>query len=94
MVYFDNNLNLYCIKLVGVDEFYIKYVGKLLILLIGKEVLDFFKLVCYEFIIKDKMDIVYLGFGWICVKLEVENLVVVVVWVLEGVVVVLCKVLI
>ena len=92
--YFDNNLNLHRTKLVGSDEFYTKHVGKLLIPPTSKEVSDFPKLVRHEFTIKDKMDIVYSGLGWIRVKSEAENPVVVAAWAPEGVAVVLRKALI
>lgn len=92
--YFDNNLNLHRTKLVGADEFYTKHVGKLLTPPTGKEVSDFPKLVRHEFTIKNKMDIVYSGLGWIRVKSEAENPVVVAAWAPEGVAVVLRKALI
>ncbi len=92
--YFDNNLNLHRTKLEGAGAFYEKHVGSLLTPPTDKEVKDFPKLVRHEFTIKDKMDIVYSGLGWIRVKASADQPVVVAAWASEGVAVVLRKALI
>lgn len=72
------------------DNFYIKYVGELIIFLIGDVVVDFLLLVCYEFKVMEISDIVFEGFGWVMVVVDMC----VVVWVLKGVVVLMCLVMI
>lgn len=92
--YFDNNLNLHRTKLEGADVFYDRHVGTLLTPPTGKEVADFPKLVRHEFTIKDKMDIVYSGLGWIRIQGKADNPVKVSAWAPEGVGVLIRKALI
>lgn len=92
--YFDNNLNLHRTKLEGADAFYDRHVGALLTPPTGKEVADFPKLVRHEFTIKDKMDIVYSGLGWIRIQGKADNPVKVSAWAPEGVGVLIRKALI
>ncbi|WP_161979236.1 ribosome biogenesis GTPase YqeH [Streptococcus sp. S784/96/1] len=92
--YFDNYLNLHRTKLEGADAFYNKHLGTLLTPPNTKEVADFPKLVRHEFNIKDKMDIVYSGLGWIRVNGKADQPTVVAAWAPEGVGVVLRKALI
>ncbi|WP_367007055.1 ribosome biogenesis GTPase YqeH [Streptococcus sp. ZY19097] len=92
--YFDNNLKLHRTKLEGADAFYDRHVGALLTPPTGKEVADFPKLVRHEFTIKDKMDIVYSGLGWIRIQGKADNPVKVSAWAPEGVGVLIRKALI
>lgn len=92
--YFDNNLDLHRTKLDGADAFYDKHVGSLLTPPSEKEKLDFPKLVRHEFTIKDKMDIVFSGLGWVRVNADDANPVVVAAWAPEGVSVMIRKALI
>lgn len=92
--YFDNNLKLHRTKLAGADAFYDKHVGSLLIPPSDKELAEFPKLVCHEFTIKDKMDVVYSGLGWIRIKASQDKPVKIAAWAPEGVAVLLRKALI
>ena len=92
--YFDNNLKLHRTKLAGADAFYDKHVGSLLTPPTDKELAEFPKLVRHEFTIKDKMDVVYSGLGWIRIKASQANPVKIAAWAPEGVAVVLRKALI
>lgn len=90
--YFLNCLIIYCIKFEKVDELYKNYVGDLLSLLMLEELVNMFELVKYEFnICEFKMDVVFFGLGWVIVN---ELGVKIVVYVLKGVSVLLCKFLI
>lgn len=74
---------IYRIKLENVDVFYEKYVGELFIFLGKDEMDEFLELVVYMFMIKDiKIDIVFLGLGWVIVY-DVDKKVIV--YVLKGV---------
>ena len=92
--YFDNNLKLHRTKLAGADVFYDKHVGSLLTPPSDKELAEFPKLVRHEFTIKDKMDVVYSGLGWIRIKASQANPVKIAAWAPEGVAVLLRKALI
>lgn len=59
-----------------------------------KELAEFPKLIRHEFTIKDKMDVVYSGLGWIRIKASQANPVKIAAWAPEGVSVVLRKALI
>lgn len=92
--YFDNNLIFHRTKLDGATEFYEKHVGQLLSPPSEQELLDFPKLVRQEFVVKDKVDVVYSGLGWIRVKADKNYPVKLAAWAPEGVAVVLRKAII
>jgi ribosome biogenesis GTPase YqeH len=83
--YFDNEINIHRTKLDGATEFYDKHKGDLL-----APALVNAKLVRREFSVKEKMDIVFSGLGWV----RVPERAVVAAWVPEGVDVVMRKALI
>ena len=68
VVYVSNDLNIHRTKMQGADEFYQKHVGSLLTPPQKDEVADFPELVRFEFAIKEKMDVVFAGLGWITVR--------------------------
>lgn len=92
--YFDNNLVIHRTKLDGADDFYVKHVGSLLTPPTSSEVSDFPILVQHDFVIKDKMDLVYSGLGWIRINASKEAPVKLAAWAPEGVAVLLRKALI
>lgn len=92
--YFDNNLTLHRTKLEGADAFYHKHLGTLLTPPSAKDVKAFPKLVRHEFTVREKMDIVYSGLGWIRVKADSNQPTVVAAWAPEGVSVLIRKALI
>lgn len=66
--FFDNELKLHRTKLQGAGEFYKTHAGTLLVPPTSKELKDFPELVCHEFTIKEKTDVVFSGLGWIRVN--------------------------
>ncbi|WP_303974425.1 ribosome biogenesis GTPase YqeH [Streptococcus merionis] len=88
--YFDNELTLHRTKLEGATDFYAKHAGSLLTPPSQEELADLPSLVCHEFSIKEKTDIVFSGLGWI----RVTGPAVVAGWAPEGVDVVIRKALI
>lgn len=92
--YFDNNLQLHRTKLVGADDFYKKHVGSLLTPPSEKELSSFPPLIRHEFLIRDKMDLVYSGLGWIRISSSMDNPVKLAAWAPEGVGVMLRKAII
>ena len=93
-VYMDNNLNIHRTKLAGADAFYDKHVGQLLQPPSAKTLENFPELVRHEFTIKDKMDVVYSGLGWVRVNASQDKPVVLAAWAPKGVAVVLRKAII
>lgn len=92
--YFDNNLKLHRSKLAGADAFYDKHLGSLLMPPGPKEVDNFPELVRHDFTIKDKMDVVYSGLGWIRIKASQDSPAQITAWAPKGVGVLLRKALI
>lgn len=92
--YFDNNIKLHRTKLAGASEFYDKHKGTLLTPPAAKDMAEFPELVRHEFTIKDKMDIVYSGLGWIRIKASQDQPVTIAAWAPEGGGVVIRKALI
>lgn len=92
--YFDNTLDVHRTKLVGADEFYKKHVGELLTPPYHSDLAEFPKLVKHDFVIKDKVDLVYSGLGWIRISASKEEPVKISGWAPEGVSVLLRKALI
>ncbi|MBJ8326428.1 ribosome biogenesis GTPase YqeH [Streptococcus pacificus] len=84
-IFVDNNLPLHRTKLEGADDFYQKHLGQLLSPPNQKQLETFPKLVKHEFVITEKMDLVFSGLGWIRVKEKAK----VAAWAPEGVSVVL-----
>lgn len=92
--YFDNNLDIHRTKLEKADEFYLKHVGSLL----TPPSLDykdsFPELVSYDFIIREKVDLVFSGLGWIKINGSKDNVVKVTGWAPKGVSIALRKAII
>lgn len=87
--YFDNNLTIHRTKLSGADTFYMKHVGGLLTPPSARTLEHFPKLVSHEFTLTAKMDVVYSGLGWICVRASSKNPVKIIAWAPKGVAVLL-----
>ncbi|MDR1521868.1 MAG: ribosome biogenesis GTPase YqeH [Streptococcaceae bacterium] len=68
VVYLSRDVNIHRTKLIKADEFYKKHIGKLLQPPYFENVVDFPKLSRFEFSIKDSVDLVFAGLGWISVK--------------------------
>lgn len=83
--YISNVIDIYWMKLECVDDLYCDYVGELLFLLSWEDVVDMFEWIWYEFCIKcgSQFDVFIFGLGWI--KVNGENGVFVVVYVLKGI---------
>lgn len=92
--YFDNQLLLHRTKLEGADAFYDKQAGLLLTPPDKQELDDFPRLVRHEFLLDQKMDIVFSGLGWICVNANKETATKVAAWAPDGVAVVVRKAII
>ncbi|MGT2933158.1 ribosome biogenesis GTPase YqeH [Streptococcus catagoni] len=92
--FFDNNLLLHRTKLEGAGAFYDKHLGSLLMPPNMKDKADFPELVSYEFVIDDKMDLVFSGLGWIRIKGSKNQRVKVAGWAPEGVSVLIRKAII
>ncbi|MFS1663243.1 ribosome biogenesis GTPase YqeH [Streptococcus sp. zg-JUN1979] len=92
--YVDNNLAIHRTKLEGASSFYEKHKGGLLTPPSAKAADSLPRLVRHDFTIKDKMDVVYSGLGWIRVKGSKDSPVVLSAWAPEGVGVMLRKAII
>ncbi|WNZ93915.1 ribosome biogenesis GTPase YqeH [Streptococcus iniae] len=92
--YFDNNLDLHRTKLEKADEFYLKHLGGLLTPPNMEQKNKFPALVPYEFVVKDKIDLVFSGLGWIKINGSKDNVVKVAGWAPNGVSVVIRKAII
>lgn len=92
--FFDNELGLHRTKLTGADTFYDKHLGGLLTPPGQKEAVDFPKLVRHEFVIDQKMDLVFSGLGWIRINGQKELKTKIAAWAPEGVAVLVRKAII
>lgn len=92
--YFDNQLLLHRTKLEGADAFYDKQAGQLLTPPGKKELDDFPRLVRHEFLLDQKVDVVFSGLGWIRVNANKETATKVAAWAPDGVAVVVRKAII
>lgn len=92
--YFDNNLDIHRTKLEKADIFYEKHLGSLLTPPDLNDKDSFPDLVSYDFIIKEKIDLVFSGLGWIRINGSKDNIVKVAGWAPKGVSVVIRKAII